>query len=621
MAYKKASKHFEKYLAKKPDQKVEASLAAAYEKMKDYKNAETHYAKALKENIPGMPASLKLSYAKVLSTNGKKEEAIKWTKDYLRSVPNDKGAKAMLTQLQASPKELDPDAATVELSLVKLDGFSNAFSAVGLGSKVYFAGEKATKGGKPNPWTGNSFLSVYVTSQESNGNWKAAKTLAGTDSKFHDGPICFNSSGEKIYITRSAIKNGSKLEKDFNGVNQLKIYEFEIGYPNWTQNETVPSFNANEASTMHPTISPDGSTLFFASDQPGGQGGFDLYYVEKNGASWSKPTNLGFAVNSPKNETFPFLASKDTLYFASDKSGGLGGLDIYRSTYRGGKWTAPVLLDAPYNSAFDDFSYFKYPEKEEGFISSNREGKDQIYSWKNIMPEPVIDSPPAPIIDTIVEVPAPIKLEFKVIGKVVDSKTKKGLSNVSVQLLDRAEKVLETKKSNDDGSFSFDLEIEQVYQLHGMRKNSFTRNKMITTAYLTESKTFEVELELETVDLETTIALENIYYDYNKADIRTDATEELKNLVRFMNDNPKASIQVNSHTDSQGKDSANLLLSDKRAQSVKNFLVELGIPAERIVAKGFGETKLTNGCDDGVKCTDEQHQANRRTEFTILKLE
>ena len=144
---------------------------------------------------------------------------------------------------------------------------------------------------------------------------------------------------------------------------------------------------------------------------------------------------------------------------------------------------------------------------------------------------------------------------------------------------------------------------------------------MITTAYLTESKIFEVELELETVALETTITLENIYYDYNKADIRTDATEELKNLVRFMKDNPKANIQVNSHTDSQGKDAENLILSDKRAQSVKAFLVELGIPAERIVAKGFGETKLTNGCDDGVKCTEEQHQANRRTEFTILKLD
>ena len=299
----------------------------------------------------------------------------------------------------------------------------------------------------------------------------------------------------------------------------------------------------------------------------------------------------------------------------------MGGLDIYQSIYVNGKWAAPTAMPAPYNTVFDDFSFFKYANKEEGFISSNRDGMDQIYTWQTIIPEPVIDTPPAPVVDTVVEVPPVLKLEFKVIGKVVDSKTKKGLADVDVQLLDREEKVLETKKSNADGSFSFDLEIEQVYQLHGVRKNSFTRNKMITTAYLTESKIFEVELELETVALETTITLENIYYDYNKADIRTDATEELKNLVRFMKDNPKANIQVNSHTDSQGKDAENLILSDKRAQSVKAFLVELGIPAERIVAKGFGETKLTNGCDDGVKCTEEQHQANRRTEFTILKLD
>ena len=620
MAYKKAAKHYEKYLAKKPDPKIEAKTAQAYEKINDYKNAASHYASALKDNNPELDPSLKFSYAKTLLTTGDKTEALKWAKDYLRAVPNDKGAKTWIAQQEAPLAEPDAKAPKVELSLVKLDGFSAAFSAVGLGSKVYFAGEK-TNEGKRNPMTGNSFLSVYVTASEGDGKWKTPKILAGTDSKYHDGPLCFHPNGEKIYLTRSALKDGKKIEKDVNAVNQLKIYTFDIGYPTWVLNEAPLAFNNENASTMHPCMSPDGNKLFFASDRPGGQGGFDLYYVEKQGSGWSTPVSLGFNVNGSKNETFPFLASKDTLYFASDRSGGMGGLDIYQSIYVNGKWAAPTAMPAPYNTVFDDFSFFKYANKEEGFISSNRDGMDQIYTWQTIIPEPVIDTPPAPVVDTVVEVPPVLKLEFKVIGKVVDSKTKKGLADVDVQLLDREEKVLETKKSNADGSFSFDLEIEQVYQLHGVRKNSFTRNKMITTAYLTESKIFEVELELETVALETTITLENIYYDYNKADIRTDATEELKNLVRFMKDNPKANIQVNSHTDSQGKDAENLILSDKRAQSVKAFLVELGIPAERIVAKGFGETKLTNGCDDGVKCTEEQHQANRRTEFTILKLD
>lgn len=621
MAYKKATRHFEKYLAKKADPIVEVKTATAYEQIKDYKKAEEHYATALQEAHPNTAPTIKLKYAQVLLTNGKKEAAITWGKAYLQATPSDKAAEKWLKSLQQSDIVADTDTAKTTLQLIHLEGFTGAYSAVSIGGKVYFTGEKeASSSQKANPITGKTFFDIYAASKGDNNTLNTPKVVAGMDAKFHDGPLCFTQDGNNAYITRSATQVDKKLEKDASSTNQLKIYGLQRSYGEWILHESSLSFNMDNASTMHPALSPDGQKLFFASDRPGGQGGMDLYFVEKEGSGWSKPSNLGFAVNSPNNEVFPFLTTNDTLYFTSDKIGGMGGLDLYMSVLVAGKWTAPTPLQAPFNTAFDDFSFFKYADKEAGYISSNRNGKDQIYAWATQITEPIV-TPPLPEIDTVVAIPPPPKLVFKVSGKVVDSKTKIGLSEVEVQLLDEEEKILKKLTTNSDGTFAFDLSPHQVYQLHGVRKNSFTRNKVVSTYNVTESKTFEVELELEIVELATTITLKNIYYDYGKSDIRSDAAEELKNLVRFMKDNPKVSIQVNSHTDSQGKDAENLLLSDKRAQAVRDYLLTQGITVERVVAKGFGETKLVNNCDDGIKCSEEQHQANRRTEFTVLKLE
>jgi outer membrane protein OmpA-like peptidoglycan-associated protein len=614
MAYKKASKHFKQYLQKKAeDHNSRIFLGKSYLKLKAYEKAEAEYAKALEKEVPGLSPIFKFEYAQLLATNGKKEEAKKWAKLYLRDVPDDLQAEDFLKGLgELEQKE-------IELKKLALNGFTAAFSAIPHQDVIYFVGEQKAKAGKKkNPWNGNSFLNIYQTDE------KAAKPVAAAfNHKLHDGPFAINAAGDKVWVSRSASDEKSKALADDADVNQMYIYQLEKNGDSWTLSDLATGINKMGYSSMHPSLSPDGKKLFFVSDRPGGEGEFDLYVSELAGDRWSIPSSLGRYVNSKANEGFPFAATEDSLYFASDRAGGQGGMDIYLSVHTNGQWGEAELLAAPFNSSADDFAYWATDNRQQGYFSSNRDKKDQIYSWniKAEIPEPPVEE----VVDTVEEVPPlveeVVELSFSVKGTVVNKKTRAKLPQIKVQLKNAKGKVLKEVQTDEEGSFKFDLAENEVYELHAKSKNSFSRDKSVNTVDLETSKVFNVELEIEVVEEKTTVNLNNIYYDYNAANLRDDAKDELRNLILFMKDNPGVKIQINAHTDSKGADDANLKLSQERAKSVRQFLVDAGIHADRISAKGYGETKLVNGCDDGVDCTEEQHQANRRTEFTILKLD
>lgn len=377
MAYKKATRHFEKYLSKKKeDQNSRIFLAKAYLKMNAFDEAESSYARAFEQTETPLSPINKLEYAQVLAINNKKEEAKKWAKDYLRDVPDDIQAEDFIKGLDQIKKE------EIEIQLISNEGFTASFAVVPSGQALYFVGEpkrKTTE--KANPWNGESFLDIYCADLSTEAKISSPKAVTALNSKLHDGPFCFNATADKIWISRSAVNEKAKALSDESNLNQIYIYQLEKTAEDWVLSDATAAINKMGYSSMHPCLSKDEKQLYFVSDRPGGQGDFDLYISELTGDRWSIPKNLGRYVNSKANEGFPFEANKDSLYFASDRTGGQGGMDIYLSIKSNGQWSEAKLLPEPLNSSADDFAYFALENRQKGYLSSNREEKDQIYSW------------------------------------------------------------------------------------------------------------------------------------------------------------------------------------------------------------------------------------------------
>lgn len=362
--------------------------------------------------------------------------------------------------------------------------------------------------------------------------------------------------------------------------------------------------NVAEYSIGHATLSPDGNILYYVSDMPGGQGGTDIWYSEKDSdGNWSVPMNAGSGINSKADECFPNIGPGGELYFSSDGFAGMGGLDVFRSSGTKATWDRPVNLRYPVNSSGDDFAYLTTYDGEEGmagYLSSNRKGGkggDDIYSFTFEKP----------------------KIIIVLKGTTTDKSTGKRLSAAAITLYDGERQIMAKKYSDDSGTFEFILDKDRTYKVLGQKRGYHADSAKVSTIEITQSDTLEVALLLEPIfEVGKTFELENIYYDFDKHNIRADAAAILDELVRTLRDNPTLKIELSSHTDSRGSNVYNEALSQRRAQAAVDYIVGRGIARDRMVAKGYGETKLVNQCADGVPCSREEHQANRRTEVTIL---
>ena len=683
MAYKKAIKHYEKALKVREDSKLHAKIAASYGKMNNTAKAEEHYIMAMEDE--NASANVKLGYAKTLLANGKKEEGLDALNRYLIEYPEDTSAREWSLKATTEGEFGEYHQSRIKVELVDLPQFTAAFSAYPVKDYLYFSAEREVKEGeKKNPWNGKSFLDIYRIRHASPFDLKSSEVAEeNINTTLHDGPLSIDAGGANAYITRSAMKTNNKRKLDEADVNQLKISSFTIDNKGvWKYSEDLP-LNEPNSSSMHPSITDDGKTLFFASDRTGGVGETDIYMVSFDGYNWGEPRNLGLTINTPGNDVFPFSRQKDTLFFASNGHGGMGGLDIFITTFDGRRWSHPRNLKAPFNTNFDDFSLFRSVDGKNGFFSSNRGGPDQIYIWELQDPQflivgKVVDFDKEPVNHALVMLSSELKVdslytdangnferpidwnsnyevsgksetrisdtatvstmgleksdtfrvelnmegpEYWVRGYVIDKNSKQRLTDVNVELLNSEESKINVIKTNVSGEFVFRLDRNEAYSIYGNKKKYFTRKETVSTIGLKESKTFEVVLELEEVKEKTTIVLNNIYYDFDKWNIRKDAVGDLDNLLRFMKNNPGIKIEMSSHTDSRGTSNYNLVLSDKRAKSAMDYLVERGVNSTLMQFKGYGESKLVNECKDGVICTEQKHQANRRTEFTVLKLD
>jgi outer membrane protein OmpA-like peptidoglycan-associated protein/tetratricopeptide (TPR) repeat protein len=597
-AYTSAIMEYQKGLSKKEFPQARLKLAEAYRKINDLPNAEAAYAKAIQ--LPQAQPIHKLHYAQILMRNGKYEQAKIYLDQYITAVPSDVTA----AKLRVSCDSIQTWMADSMLYTIKsstLNSGQSNFAPVWYKDGVVFATDRNTKS-RTYEWTGRPFLEMYYAKGDLTKGYSSPVSLTGdVNGIYHDGPAAFSTKGDTLYFTRNNYVRKKLKESSVDEVN-LKIYQAVRKDTSW-KNLGEFSFNSNDYSTGHPTLSADGNTLYFISDMPGGQGGSDIYMSQKVNGTWNKPVNLGSNINTPYNELFPTLWKDTVLYFSSEGHYNFGGLDIFTSKKNGSSWTMADNVGYPLNSSYDDFGVALNDSGTAGLFSSNRNTQntqqDNIYNF------------------TIND------LRFTLEGVAIEKLSQLPIEDVRVELLNLKNNKKEYVTTDKDGKFMFKLDPETDFTVVGSKDTYFTNTEKVSTVGKKQSESMFVKLrlELERIVVNKPIVLENIYYDLDKYDIRPDAAAGLDKLVTILNDNPGIRIELSSHTDSRADDRYNDVLSQRRADAAVRYIINHGISSGRITAKGYGERQLVNDCSNGSDCTEEAHQQNRRTEFKVVSME
>ena len=456
-------------------------------------------------------------------------------------------------------------------------------------------------------WNNQPFLDFYQTRIKEDGIMTSPRRFSKVlNTKFHESTSSFSPDGNTVYFTRNNY-TAKQYSSSKNGINKLKIYRSKKSKDKWSEAEELP-FNDDEWSTAHPSLSRDGSKLYFASDRPGTVGLSDIWVVDVNGdGTFSEPENLGRPINTEGRESFPFLSDVGTLYFASDGHPGLGGFDIFVSSPSSEQITV-LSLGAPVNSPSDDFAFIVRDSAKSGFFSSSRKrgmGSDDIYRFEQ-------EELPEPTCDVIIT------------GVITDVNTGEILPDATVQLLSLENEVLAETVVDNQGVYTFETVCSTRYIVRASEQLYYDKEVLVTTTPKASTIQEDLALELRLTevklgdDLAKLLDLKPIYFDYDKSDIRPDAAQELIKVISAMKQIKTMVISARSHTDSRGRDSYNLTLSDRRAQSTVAHIIANGVESNRISGKGYGESQLVNGCANGVDCSDEMHQLNRRSEFIVV---
>lgn len=593
LGYSEAIPHYETVYRKTNDTEIELKLADSYFKVSKLDSAESIYKRAVDRG--SRSPKLYFNYGKVLMTNGKHKMAADYFKRYLQVHNNDLVAKMLLTSCN-SVLERYRDTTLFELKPILEDHFVNAFSIVEYQNGAVFAADKEVfTGRKTAAWTGNSYLDLYTMKKDVEGNWMTPELLQGDiNGQFHEGPATFSKDGNTVYFTRSNYYK-KKMVINEEDENNLKIFKATLIDGKWKNLEDFP-YNSDDHSVGHPTLSDDGKTMYFVSDMPGGLGGTDIYKTSYENGTWTKPENLGSQVNTEGNEMFPYFHSDGTLYFSSDAHNSMGGLDVFITYYNGTRWVKPENLNYPLNSIKDDFGFSINSDNKSGFVSSSRTKTDKMYSFEK--------NPPT----------------FNLYGIAREKGTQIPVPGVIVEVTNAKTGEVVSMVSDAKGNFKLKLAPESKYLLYCTKFGCFSRTDNISTEGLKYSEDFFADFEVEPIVIDKPIVLENIYYDFDKWNIRPDAAVELDKLVRILKDNPNIDIEMGSHTDSRGSDQYNLVLSDKRAHAAVQYLISKGIEPKRLTYRGYGETVHVNQCKNDVQCSEEEHQKNRRTEFKVKKV-
>lgn len=777
LSYSEAIQQYTQILAKSDDPVAKIKLAEAYRKTNDAVNAEYWYGQVVR--LPESTSFDKLYYGQALQRNGKCDQAKEWFALFIQEQPDDLRGQYLSRACDYEQELRTKAISTYEVQHLDFNSALDDFGAATYQNGLLFASDRsqgvAVK--RDHAWTGNPFLELYYVETRQPDKEDPLSTVYGRpdkfsknfNSKYHDAAVTFTEDSKTMFFTRNNFKDG-KIGKSDDGIIKLKVfYADKNGEDGWGELQSLP-FNSDEYSVLHPALSKSGDRLYFASDMPGGFGGMDVYYSEKDNGRWGPPINLGPVVNTEGHEAFPFAAADGRIYFSSDGHIGLGGYDIFYTTEKGpADFSQPENLGAPMNSISDDHSIMVKEDGNFGYFSSNRTGGaglDDIYSFtRSGVPVEVlvIDADTrlpiegATVLNActagttvtdvngialadmgedeecvftasaeryedadkkastfnfrdsklVVEIPLKPLKEYSIEGFVYDESTGDPIEGARVTLTSSCSEEAEEVFTDAAGRYEFELESGCCHTVRGVIESYLSdKEENICTTDTSTTRSFTSNLFLQPTvygtsnsDLANTDPNSNggnpmgegvagtttrpdqdpnariyqdpstgiwidsqtgrpadgnvlgrtykdgqlidgdgkfikgispvavgdaipyllhIYYDFNKATIRKEARPELESLYTMMVDNPQVIIEIASHTDARGTDDYNLRLSQRRAESVVRYLVQRGIERDRMVPRGYGETLPVNACNNGVPCSEREHQFNRRTEFRVL---
>ena len=491
-------------------------------------------------------------------------------------------------------------------------GINSKFSDYGTfihNNTVYFASARDTGNftQRKHTWTGEHFTNLYQSAIDENFNLSAPKEFKSKiNTKFNESTPVFTKDGKTVYFTRNNYNNGKKGKND-SQVTLLKIYKATLENGEWTNITELP-FNSDNYSTAHPALSADEKTLYFASDMPGTYGQSDIYKVSISNGKFGNPENLGPTINTEGKETFPYVTSDNEIYFASDGHPGLGGLDVFVGKLDQSGVSNIQNLGSDINSPQDDFGYIIDENSKKGFFTSNRpggQGSDDIYKFLETRS---------------------LHCSQELTGTVISVATAEALANTKLFLYDARHNLVSSTISDPKGFYSFVVDCGKVYFVRAEKENYATKEEPVTISK--ENGKTDLPIALEGSECRLTIGddlgkcfnITNIYFDLDKSTITPKAVIDLEKILDVLTQYPLMKLDIRSHTDSRASYKYNEALSERRAKSTIEWLVKNGVDKSRLTGKGYGESQLVNRCSDGVKCSEEEHQMNRRSEFIVTAL-
>ena len=572
------------------DAYVNRQLAETYYNMFNSKEAVTWFAKATETQ---QDAETYYKYAQMLKAEGKYEEANRQMAKFASLAPSDQRAVSFKQDPNYLPKLRNQTKLYDEKVLDINDTKYSSFGPVLTNDNTFYFTSARNKARKTYGVKEEPFLDLYQATYNANGTFSEPAPVSDVNTKWHDGPASVTADGNTMYFASESFKERKQFERDKENnlkVGQVYLYKATKVNGKWDNIEALP-FNDKKWSTGNPAISKDGKTLYFGSDREGGLGGTDIWKVEvKGNNSYGEPVNLGPKVNTEGRENFPYISDSNKLFFSSDGRKGFGALDVFVIDLT--KGTDATNVGAPINTGKDDFAFSFNDTKKIGFFSSNRDGIDKLYS-----------ATPLCAVEAIVIVK--------------DAVTGKILANAKVSILDDKGNVIETKTSAKDGRVDYTVDCDRAYTIQasheGYENGTFPVAK-------TSGGVANVDAPLNPIEKVITpnaVVLNDIFFEFDKSNITKEAAFELDKLVEAMKARPELVIMAKSHTDSRGTDQYNMSLSNRRAKSTVQYVISKGIAKERISGQGYGESEPKVACGDN--CTDEQHAQNRRSEFLIVK--
>jgi outer membrane protein OmpA-like peptidoglycan-associated protein/tetratricopeptide (TPR) repeat protein len=567
-------------------QHVYTQLGDSYFYNSDFKNAEKNYARAIK-NDPQVETLYR--YAQSLKASQKYDLSNTIMNQFASLKPGDDRAK----EYKSNPNYIN-DILGMKVGFTtkshKFNTEASDFSALQVGSKLYFSSARNENRGKYG-WNKEPYLDIYEAVIDDAGVVGKPELVNGeVNTKYHEGTLDITPDGKYMFFTRVDYYKGD-YEKAVDGESKLNIYRALNAGGEWRDVATT-SLESKEYGVGHPSITKDGKSIYFASQAPEGQGGTDIYKADLKDGVISNPVNLGPFVNTAGDDSFPYIADDNTLYFSSNGHLGLGGLDVFK--YTDGQVTN---MGSPVNSSLDDFGFSYSEATGKGYVSSNRDGGqggDDVYGIERIE-----------ICEVAVSVTA------------VDAKTGMPIPGAIVSLQDGNNNTMPGQTTDANGKAVFTTDCNLELTARGA-KDKYESGEATLSVAEEETAMVEVLMVPEPEIVEDKIILNKIYFDLDNSDIRPDAALELDRLVGLMKKYPTLEILAETYADIRGSDDYNLALTERRSESIIKYVASQGVDASRLTAAGRGEANPIVDCASK-KCTSAEYELSRRSEFTITK--